>query len=414
MASGRFLSTSIAEDDRLSKLSLMAEFIYLKTIPHLDRDGMISGKPGLLYSRVCPTREEMFGNLLTLIDEWVKIGLAVRFDSPEGPVLFFPGFLKNNNLPHYDRERASKFPPPPGYYRAESGIYPVGVEPPEKRSKSRTISDTEPPINDGAIQDEVQDSLQDEVQDFDLQEQEQEQEQEEDQDQDKDHKREEEKTRARDPLTVAWEQTYEGVEMPPKLLKNLQELVAECGMAATIHGIKASAAKKDGRNFRYIAECARNYVPPPPVGSVIHRNGNGRSYHVDLPVREADSVPGVYALTPPAQLTAPPPLPPPMAHDDPWAVALGELLPTLSTQAAEWLKDSVLSGESELAGEPFYQVLVSHPKADMQWLKQQLEVNVRRKLRTLIGYRVNVAFVHVAANTPPAPAAHATRQEVTR
>ena len=89
MASGRFLSISIAEDDRLSRLSITAEYVYLKTIPHLDRDGMISGKPGLLYSKVCPLREELFGATASLIDEWVHVGLVVRFESTEGPFLFF-------------------------------------------------------------------------------------------------------------------------------------------------------------------------------------------------------------------------------------------------------------------------------------------------------------------------------------
>lgn len=122
MASGRFLSVSIAEDDRLSRLSIEAEYVYLKTIPHLDRDGMISGKPGLLYSKVCPLREELFGKTASLVDEWVQVGLVIRFETTEGPVLYFRGFAKNNRLPHYDRERPSRYPPPPGYVRTEKGL----------------------------------------------------------------------------------------------------------------------------------------------------------------------------------------------------------------------------------------------------------------------------------------------------
>lgn len=136
MASGRFLSVSIAEDDKLSRLSMTAELIYLKAIPHLDRDGMITGKPGLLYSKVCPTREELFGATQEIMDEWVDVGLVIRFTTPEGPVLFFLGFAKNNNLPHYERERPSRFPAPPGYYRAEKGIFKNGDEPPVKKPKT--------------------------------------------------------------------------------------------------------------------------------------------------------------------------------------------------------------------------------------------------------------------------------------
>src|SRR5688500_5767964 len=128
MASGRFLSVSIAEDDRLGRLSITAELIYLKTIPHLDRDGMISGRPGLLYSKVCPLREELFGETAALIDEWVNVGLVIRFECNEGSVLFFPGFSKNNNLPHYHRERPSRFPVPPGYERTPKGLVEIGAK----------------------------------------------------------------------------------------------------------------------------------------------------------------------------------------------------------------------------------------------------------------------------------------------
>lgn len=193
MASGRFLSTSVAEDDRLSKLSMAAELLYLKTIPHLDRDGMISGKAGLLWGKVCPLREELISEMQRAIDSWVQVGLVVRMITDEGPVLFFPGFLKNNNLPHYHRERPSRYPVPTGYVRTDSGLILEGTEPPKKQSKK-----TQPPPssngNAESVQDEVQESINDEVLDkfmdeindevldFDLQEQEEDQEEEEDQD----------------------------------------------------------------------------------------------------------------------------------------------------------------------------------------------------------------------------------------
>jgi hypothetical protein len=45
MARGRFLSESVATDARLNGLSVEAELVYLMTIPHLDRDGLIEGDP---------------------------------------------------------------------------------------------------------------------------------------------------------------------------------------------------------------------------------------------------------------------------------------------------------------------------------------------------------------------------------
>ena len=156
MAQGRFVNKSIAEDDRLGKLSAMAEFVFLKTIPHLDRDGMITGKPGLLYSKTHPLREELFGQTQTFIDEWVAVGLVIPFNTPEGPALFFPGFAKNNKLPHYDREQPSRFPPPPGWARGETGLYPAHRQPPIKTPRKPKGSAPE-------VLDEVQELVLDEV-----------------------------------------------------------------------------------------------------------------------------------------------------------------------------------------------------------------------------------------------------------
>lgn len=172
MASGRFLSTSIAEDGKLGKLSITAELLYLKTIPHLDRDGMISGRAGLLWGRVCPLREDLIAEMQKAIDEWITVELVIRMTTDDGPVLFFPGFLKNNNLLHYDRERPSRFPVPPGYERTDTGLILEGIEPKKKAVKKQKPSTGEPPQGDGT--NKVQDALIDEVQDFLSQEEEQE------------------------------------------------------------------------------------------------------------------------------------------------------------------------------------------------------------------------------------------------
>lgn len=380
MASGRFLSTSIAEDDRLSKLSLMAEFIYLKTIPHLDRDGMISGKPGLLYSRVCPTREEMFGNVQSLIDEWVKVGLVIRFDSAEGPVLFFPGFLKNNNLPHYDRERASRFPSPPGYERVATGLILEGTEPPVKKQKSRTESNE----STAKVQDEVLESVQDVERDEVLENelQEQEQEQEEDKEQDQEQLQDEDDTPAPVDESVAakWLACY-GKEVPKNVRGPINELVAKCGPEAVIHGIEVTAKNKS-HNFLYIAKSARNYVPAPQNAN--YTNG----YHVE----------GVYKLEPAERSTPPPELPAPMAHDDPWAQALAELMPTLPGKSGSWLEGSQLVEDGELAGVPLYRVMVLTEPGNIGWLTQQAEPAVRKKLSSILRKRIMVNFV--AASVP--------------
>lgn len=194
---------------------------------------------------------------------------------------------------------------------------------------------------------------------------------------------EKEETHARDPLTVAWQQAYADVEMPPKLTTSLQGLAKECGMAATIHGIKASASNPNGRNFKYIAECARNYVPPANLAGYV----SGPSYQVDIP--------GVRVLEPVANgHESPAPLPPPMEHNDPWAVALAELSGVLPGSAPYWLEGSRLVEAGELAGEPLYRVLLTNPRANAQWLMQQAEPAIRKKLAGILRKRILLEFVN--------------------
>lgn len=195
---------------------------------------------------------------------------------------------------------------------------------------------------------------------------------------------EEEDARVRDPANEAWQDSY-GEEIPGNLRIRIGNLVKECGPDAVVHAIQASK-NADARNFRYIAQCARNYLPPAPPGKFA---SNG--YHV-----EVDFMPGVHALTP-AATAQPPPLPPPMPHDDPWAIVMAELLPTLSSQAAKWLQGSELLGPGELAGVPLYQVTASDA-ANLDWLKQQVEPAIRKKLSSLLGKRILVEFV--AARVP--------------
>ena len=190
---------------------------------------------------------------------------------------------------------------------------------------------------------------------------------------------EQEETHARDPLTVAWQQAYGADTIPAHIAKPLQSLVTECGMAATIHGIKASAGNPDGNNFLYIAKCARNYVPPAKLNGFVTGNG----YAVDLPDAPLPiSVQATSATT----------FAPPLAHDDPWAVALAELGRTLPGSAPQWLEGSRLVPNGELVGVPFYRVVMVQPHADPGWMQRQAEPAVRRKLGSILGKRITIEF----------------------
>jgi hypothetical protein len=122
MANGRFVSASVATDKRLNDLSLEAELLYLKTIPHLDRDGLILGEPLALWGQVARRRPELMTRMAALVDEWVESGLVVRYEADGDPILWFVGFTKNQQGMRYAREAESRLPPPPGYARLSTGL----------------------------------------------------------------------------------------------------------------------------------------------------------------------------------------------------------------------------------------------------------------------------------------------------
>ena len=127
MARGRMLNATIAKDKPLNDLSIEAEYIYLKAIPHLDRDGLINGDPGLLWSDICPRRKELIPRMEELVNELIASGLVIAYHcvTDGDTVLFFRGFKKNQGGMRYDREAPSRFSPPPGYYRTANGLFPV-------------------------------------------------------------------------------------------------------------------------------------------------------------------------------------------------------------------------------------------------------------------------------------------------
>ena len=146
MARGRMLSTTIAGDQRLNSLSIEAEYLFLKTVPHLDRDGLIYGKANLLWAKACPERMELLPRIDDLVAEWVQRSLVLRYDTADGPVLYFYGFRKNQTGIRYDREGASIFTPPPGYIRKDGkdgGLFTV-----EEAAAEPIQTDDEPDTDD--------------------------------------------------------------------------------------------------------------------------------------------------------------------------------------------------------------------------------------------------------------------------
>ena len=154
MAAGRFLSASVAEDERLNGLSVEAQMLYLMAIPHLDRDGLINGNASVFMGRVCPLRPELTAKAQSLIQEWVDTGLVLKYSTGEGTALWFKGFSKNNPLAHYHREKASRFVAPPGYVRGDKGLIPEDAKPKADPTQTSNDSDGGLPEESGILPEE--------------------------------------------------------------------------------------------------------------------------------------------------------------------------------------------------------------------------------------------------------------------
>jgi hypothetical protein len=117
------LSKVSSEDVALNRCSLEAHLLYVQTLPHLDRDGLVTGRPLLLWRLALPLRVDFIDITGRLIEEWVQHGLVVRYPGKDGPVLFFKGFRRHNANIHYGEERPSVYPPP-GWVRTPAGLVP--------------------------------------------------------------------------------------------------------------------------------------------------------------------------------------------------------------------------------------------------------------------------------------------------
>jgi hypothetical protein len=122
MATGRMLNKSISIDPEFNTMSVDARELFLKTIPHLDRDGLIAGHPSKLWATIDPFHADRLQRMGEYIQEWIDAGLVIRYDDGRETIIFFTGFKKNNPHLRHDREARSKYPPPPGWIRTREGL----------------------------------------------------------------------------------------------------------------------------------------------------------------------------------------------------------------------------------------------------------------------------------------------------
>lgn len=122
MARGRMINQTIAEDIEFNEMSIEAQLMFVRTIPFLDRDGLINGHPAILVGKVAPLLLDMFARMPAIIEEWLAGGLVSRYMDGKVAVLFFKGFTQNQIGMRYEREPESQFAPPPGLTRTSTGL----------------------------------------------------------------------------------------------------------------------------------------------------------------------------------------------------------------------------------------------------------------------------------------------------
>lgn len=144
------LNSKIAEDIKFNGMSIDAQFLFMRTIPFLDRDGITLGHPALLWSKVAPLLPQYAATMGGIIDEWEQAGFVVRYQDGDTPLLFFPGFRKNQVGMRYDREPASEHAPPPGYVRGRDGLEQANDTPQTKPIPPTANTNGAHPPTDGS------------------------------------------------------------------------------------------------------------------------------------------------------------------------------------------------------------------------------------------------------------------------
>lgn len=166
MARGRMLSTKIAEDEDFNRMSVDAQFMFMRTVPHLDRDGIITGNPTLLWAKIAPLLPQYADKVCDMIAEWVAAGFVLHYtDEKKRSALLFKGFTKNQSGLRYDREARSEFGVPPGYRWTPGGL--VEIECAREQNGEANEPADRPPTNSGKTPAIVPPEVEDQVEDQD-------------------------------------------------------------------------------------------------------------------------------------------------------------------------------------------------------------------------------------------------------
>lgn len=111
MPEGRFISRKISVSRQLKQVSLEADFLFGRMIPHLDRDGRMDGDPEIVKAVAVPLRSELAVEIIrTCLGELDTVGLIEWYEVDGLTVCEFPGFERHQKGMKHDREAVSRYP----------------------------------------------------------------------------------------------------------------------------------------------------------------------------------------------------------------------------------------------------------------------------------------------------------------
>lgn len=113
MPNGRFVSKTISTNGQLASVSLEADFLFGRCIPHLDREGRLAGSPKLVKAIAVPLRDELtVARVGACLAELAKHELVVWYVVAGQEYLMFPGFERHQQGLKKEREAESRIPSP--------------------------------------------------------------------------------------------------------------------------------------------------------------------------------------------------------------------------------------------------------------------------------------------------------------
>lgn len=111
MAEGRFISRNIAFSEQLGQVSMEADYLFMRMLPHLDRDGRLNGSPTSIRARVCPLRSDLTDACVAAaLAELDQAKLIVWYEVDGMGCVEYPQFVKHQVGLRKDRETPSKVP----------------------------------------------------------------------------------------------------------------------------------------------------------------------------------------------------------------------------------------------------------------------------------------------------------------